>query len=107
MLFRSHLRKARGPSVLLSNEMLERLAALRLDHDDELEERGRALAGCLDKLPSRDRELLEQYYSRRATIRSVADLGGRSPNVLYKSMRRIRAALFGCVTHALAVGAGA
>jgi RNA polymerase sigma-70 factor, ECF subfamily len=75
---RNHLRKVRGPNVLLSNETLERLAALRLDHDDELEERGRALAGCLDKLPSRDRELLEQYYSRRATIRSVADLVGRS-----------------------------
>jgi RNA polymerase sigma-70 factor, ECF subfamily len=104
---RNHLRKVRSPNVLLSNELLERLAALRLEHDDALEERCRALSGCLDKLPSRDRELLEQYYSRGETIKSVADLGGRSPNVLYKSMRRIRAALLMCVSQALAVGAGA
>ena len=31
---RNHLRKVRGRNVLLSNEMLERLAALRLEHDD-------------------------------------------------------------------------
>jgi RNA polymerase sigma-70 factor, ECF subfamily len=104
---RNYLRKARGSKVLLSNEMLERLAELRLEHDDELEERGRALACCVDKLPSNDRELLEHYYSRGETIKSVADVGGRSRNVLYKSMRRIRAALLMCVTQTLTIGAGA
>jgi RNA polymerase sigma-70 factor (ECF subfamily) len=104
---RNYLRKVRSPSVLLSNAVLERLAVLRLEQDDALEEHCRALSGCLEKLPAGDRELLEHYYSRRETIKSVANLRGRSPNVLYKSLRRIRAALLACVTQALTVGADA
>ena len=104
---RNFVRKKRASHVLLSEEILDQLARLRLQHEGLLEARRGALAECVKKLPSRDRELVEQCYGKGETIKLIAENRGQSPNVFYKALRRIRATLHECVTHTLTLEAGA
>jgi RNA polymerase sigma-70 factor (ECF subfamily) len=101
------VRKKRASHVLLSDEMLDQLGALRLQHEGLLDERRGALAECVKKLPSSDRELVERCYGCGETIKTVAENRGQSPNVFYKALRRIRATLHGCVSQTLALEVGA
>jgi RNA polymerase sigma-70 factor (ECF subfamily) len=104
---RNFLRKKENQQVLLSEEIIGQLAQERLDNEDLLEDRRAALAGCLEKLPHRQRSLVERCYSGERTIRAVAETEGRTPNVIYKLLRKIRALLYDCITEALATGAEA
>jgi RNA polymerase sigma-70 factor (ECF subfamily) len=70
--------------------------------DDELADRRAALAGCLERLRQRDRELLRECYGETDSVNDVAVRHGRSPQSVYNSLRRIRRALFECIDRALA-----
>jgi len=70
--------------------------------DDELEDRRDALAGCVEKLRQRDRELLRECYGETESVNDVAGRHGRSPQSVYNSLRRIRRALFECIDRTLA-----
>ncbi|HYT92413.1 MAG TPA: sigma-70 family RNA polymerase sigma factor [Gemmataceae bacterium] len=70
--------------------------------DDELEDRRAALAGCVEKLRQRDRELLQECYSDTDSVNDVAGRRGRSPQSVYNSLRRIRRALYECIDRTLA-----
>jgi len=69
---------------------------------DELDGHRDALAGCVQKLRPRDRELLEECYSDRGNVSEVAEKTGRIPQSVHNSLRRIRRALFECVHRTLA-----
>src|SRR5207244_5985759 len=69
--------------------------------DEELECRRDALAGCVEKLRQRDRELLEECYAAGAGVHDAAGRRGRSSQSVYNSLRRIRRALYACITRAL------
>jgi RNA polymerase sigma-70 factor (ECF subfamily) len=71
---------------------------------ERLEERRMVLAGCMKKLPDRDKDLLEACYDRSSGVREVARARGRSPQSIHNSLRRIRRALFDCVRRSLAQG---
>lgn len=58
------------------------------------------LPECLDKLTDRQRELLEQCYGGRQSIKSVAETSRLSPDVVYKRLERIRRELFECIESA-------
>jgi RNA polymerase sigma-70 factor (ECF subfamily) len=99
--------KTRGRArVTFSQEMLERVGETAVEHAAalRLDERREALAGCLDKLPRRDRDLLALRFAEGASVQSAAALAGRSADAIYKALARIRRALFDCVTQALANG---
>lgn len=89
--------------VQFSQEMLERVAdtAVAQRATLQLDERREALAGCIDKLSPRDRELLTCRYAEGATTQSTAAQVGRSADAVYKALAKIRQALFNCVTRAL------
>ena len=72
--------------------------------EERLEERRDALAGCMNKLRERDKDLLEACYSRSAGVRDVALTRGRSAQSVHNSLRRIRRALFECVRRSMAHG---
>jgi RNA polymerase sigma-70 factor (ECF subfamily) len=84
--------------------MFERVAETAIEHADtlQLDARRDALAGCIDKLPPRERELLTQRYAEGATTQSTAAAVGRSVDAVYKSLAKLRQALFDCVTRTLA-----
>jgi RNA polymerase sigma-70 factor (ECF subfamily) len=71
---------------------------------ERLEERRVALAGCMNKLRQKDRELLEACYERSASLPDLARAWGRSTHSIHNSLRRIRRVLFECVQRGLAQG---
>jgi RNA polymerase sigma-70 factor (ECF subfamily) len=70
-------------------------------NDDELVERRDALAQCVEKLRQRDRELLAECYGETSGVPDASERRGRSPQSVYNSLRRIRRALFECVSRTL------
>ncbi len=69
--------------------------------DEELADRRDALARCVTKLRPRDKDLLEECYGTESGVHDAAGRRGRSSQSVYNSLRRIRRALFECITRAL------
>ncbi|HZU35693.1 MAG TPA: sigma-70 family RNA polymerase sigma factor [Gemmataceae bacterium] len=68
--------------------------------EPELMERRQALATCIAKLRERDQELLLECYQESGGVNQAAERRGRSPQSVFNSLRRIRRALFMCITRA-------
>jgi RNA polymerase sigma-70 factor, ECF subfamily len=68
-----------------------------------LEDTHRALAGCLQDLPTPDRELVRHRYSPLCTNRDVARMTGKSESAISRSLNRIYVALLLCIEDKLAV----
>jgi RNA polymerase sigma-70 factor (ECF subfamily) len=100
---RNFVRKKQNQQVLVDANVLEQLGAWRLANEDRLESRRQALAGCLEKLPAGQRSLVERIYAGVQTVQGAADAAGQTPNAVYKTLNRIRAALYDCITRRLAV----
>ena len=84
----------------------EELLNLIADHSatatEKLDGRLGALRDCLQKLPSRSRELLNlRYDAGLKTCREVADRAGRSVDATYKALSRIHGTLMQCIERAL------
>jgi RNA polymerase sigma-70 factor, ECF subfamily len=60
-----------------------------------------ALAGCMDKLPDNDREMLTLCYGKGVSVRQIADSMGRSPQSVHHTLRRIRSWLLDCIQREL------
>jgi RNA polymerase sigma-70 factor (ECF subfamily) len=97
-------KKSHRCRVRFSQALLERLgeAAVEQAATLQLDPRREALAGCIDKLNPRDRDLLARRFAEGATTRSTARQVGRSVEAVYKALAKIRQALFDCVTRTLA-----
>jgi RNA polymerase sigma-70 factor, ECF subfamily len=97
-------KKHQRSRVLFSQAMLERVAETAVEQAAtlQLEDRGAALASCIEKLGTRDRDLLTHRFADGATTQSTADQVGRSVDAVYKALAKIRQSLFDCVTRALA-----
>lgn len=68
----------------------------------ESEDRREALDACLQKLRTRDRELLRECYNEGDdSITAVAQQRGRSSHSVYNSLRRIRRSLSECIERSL------
>jgi RNA polymerase sigma-70 factor (ECF subfamily) len=70
--------------------------------EQTLEDRRDALSVCMRKLRPRDQQLLDACYGRSARIPEVAHDWGRSTQSIHNSLRRIRRALFECMSRSLA-----
>jgi RNA polymerase sigma-70 factor (ECF subfamily) len=88
--------------VIYQQELVDALAQTAAAMQEELDERHEALARCLQKLPSRDRELVLTRYEPGSGVPEAARRSGRSLEAAYKALARIRKLLFDCVTHQLA-----
>lgn len=72
------------------------------DTSEMLDARFRALADCYAKLALRDKDLIDRRYLRGDSIKEIAEQTGRSMDFVYKTMRRIHAVLFECVSKSVA-----
>lgn len=95
---RNYLRKKQNQQVLLSEDVLDLLASRRLGQQGLLDDLHAALAGCLEKLPADKRQVVEQYYGEQVPVERIAEEEGRSPNAVYKLLRKVRMLLYDCVT---------
>jgi RNA polymerase sigma-70 factor (ECF subfamily) len=85
-----------------SPEFLEAVAEEASAAFEVLEERSRALAGCIEKLPEPQRQMLRLRYSENQTIEGIAGQIDRSVEAVYRALSRIRQSLHECVNQKLA-----
>ena len=86
------------------DELLNTLAAERLDDLRHLDERFDALEHCVGKLDAANRKRVEAVYGEDADIVALAAQLGRAPQTLYNRLNVIRHALADCVERRLAEG---
>ncbi|HJZ57896.1 MAG TPA: sigma-70 family RNA polymerase sigma factor [Gemmataceae bacterium] len=72
---------------------------------EELEDRTQVLAGCVEKLPADQREMVRLRYGEGGTIEAVAERARRTVEATYRALSRIRHALHDCITRTLERGA--
>ncbi len=94
-------RQQTGRILTLGEDVIEAVAEDRVSLSPVLEERREALMHCMGKLTTRDRELIERCYGGQTTTKHVAEQLGRPVNAVYKSLGRIRRALFECIERRL------
>jgi RNA polymerase sigma-70 factor, ECF subfamily len=87
--------------VIFDQDVLDAVAQTAGVMREELDERHEALALCLRKLPSRDRELVLTRYEPGSGVAEAARRTGRSMDAAYKALNRLRKLLHDCVTHQL------
>jgi RNA polymerase sigma-70 factor (ECF subfamily) len=96
------LRKHRDRGrVYLGEDVLAEVAQVRLELSEVLEARRQALRSCLDRLDPSSRQLLEQCYAGKDSIKTIAEGLGQRPNALYMVLKRLRRALFDCINRTL------
>ena len=86
--------------ALLESGLADELAQRREELLPEIETRLKHLEGCLNKLPTEQRSMVEGYYYRRDSVEKLADETGRTVAAAYKTLRRIRQALQICIENA-------
>lgn len=84
-----------------SDEFVSRVAAAMETNSDLLDRRRQALANCLGKLKSDDRDLICRRYAPGASGKSVARALKRPANSVYQSIGRIRQMLLECIERQL------
>ncbi|MFO0825960.1 MAG: sigma-70 family RNA polymerase sigma factor [Gemmataceae bacterium] len=94
-------RRKRGRDRHAFGEEFEAVLIDAADRSTHHEARRDALNGCLEKLPHRDRTLIEACYAGEGTIREAASRLNLSAKVVYKAAARIREALADCVNRTL------
>jgi RNA polymerase sigma-70 factor, ECF subfamily len=102
-----YVKASRSYRVHVSEELLESLAVEQAAGDTLAEARRRALDGCLAKLETRQRSLLERCYQGLDTIKAVAGDMGISPAALTMRLQRIRHVVVKCVEKTLAASEAA
>lgn len=89
---------------VFSDEFYSRVAESAMVSIDELDQQQAALSVCFELLTDRQKEVLEKIYEPEATPQSVARSLKRSPNAIYKTMRRAHELLFSCIQRRLKSG---
>ena len=99
----AHRKKNRRQPTLLDDDVLEILAAEQVQEDERLDAQLRILSGCLEKLPLKERRLLEVRYDGRTTVAEIAQETGRLADTLYRVLHRVRKKLLNCIERRLAL----
>jgi len=89
------------PQGGFSDELFDELAVEYRRREDLLDMRQDALPGCIERLPSQDRALIDAVYGRELEVPRLAKEMGREPTSLYRSLRRIRQWLHDCIERAV------
>src|SRR5882757_3885595 len=76
--------------VVFDQEIVDVVAQTAGQMTEELDDRHEALARCLEKLPSRDRDLLLARYEPGGGVEEAARRSGRTVTTAYKALARLR-----------------
>jgi RNA polymerase sigma-70 factor, ECF subfamily len=98
----NYRRRHQGERLRMTDAALDAVADRRLAEREHLETRHRALWECLERLPPRDRSLIEARYAEKTTSRALAVKLGMIENTVYKALGRIRRALRVCIERKVA-----
>jgi len=95
--------RKRRERLQFSEEFLDVIAQESLLQAEMLDARRAALAECLKRLRSKDRELIRQRYAAGEKGKHLAESIGRPANSVYQSLGRIRRTLMECMQRRLAL----
>ena len=99
---RNFLRVAARSRLRFDDDLLERLAAERVEDLRHFDPRLDALEHCVQRLDETQRDLVHAVYQEDADIGTLADRLGRAPQTLYNRLHLIRRALAECVERRIA-----
>src|SRR6187402_757238 len=89
--------------VVFNDEVVEAIGQTAAELIPEASARHEALAGCLQKLHPRDRDLVLTRYEPGSGVEQAAARSGRSLEAAYKALGRIRKLLHDCVSNQLSL----
>jgi RNA polymerase sigma-70 factor (ECF subfamily) len=90
--------------VVFDQDIVDAIAQTASEMVEEMDDRHVALGYCLQKLHTRDRELLLTRYEPGCGVEEAARRSGRTVKTAYKALTRLRKLLLDCVTTKLATG---
>jgi RNA polymerase sigma-70 factor (ECF subfamily) len=96
-----YLRRSGASRLAFDMRIIEQLADAHVDCSDYLETRHVALKGCLERLPSQQRDMLNQRYWRQTPIKELAARRGQDVNAVYTALSRIRKTLEQCIRRSM------
>jgi RNA polymerase sigma-70 factor (ECF subfamily) len=99
---RNHRRTQARGRLHFDTELSELLAEESIAEAELTQARLEALDNCLEKLSSRQQQIIRRCYEGTATISEVASTLGRSRDGLYKQLARLREKLADCIRGQLA-----
>jgi RNA polymerase sigma-70 factor (ECF subfamily) len=83
--------------VEFDDDLMQTLAAERMQHVQQWSPRMEALETCMEKLPPASRDLVEAIYTRGIDAATLAKLEGRAVQTIYNKLNFIRRSLAECV----------
>ncbi len=98
----AHLKRRKRVPLTFDEPLLAVLADEAITEAEELDTRRQALAGCLQKLPERQRELIASRYEPGGSVNELACRLGKTPKAVSEMLRRIRRALLECIERRVA-----
>ncbi len=87
---------------VLSDPALNAVEARTLEAEEEVTDRMQALQQCLEKLPRRQRSLVDRCYCGAEKINDIARNIGLTSDALYWRLKRIRETLHQCIDRTVA-----
>jgi RNA polymerase sigma-70 factor (ECF subfamily) len=88
-------------SLDVIDEAIQEMVEKRGDDGENTEERLQALKGCIEKLGTEQRELVEMRYQDQIPVKDIAEFQGKSATSLSMKLMRIRDQLRVCVERTL------
>lgn len=98
------LMKQHRRAVTLSEESLKALADEATALSDQTPARIDALDDCLSRLPTADREIIQERYFYQRPPKQIAQMRSRSLDSIYRALSRIHNLLLECVERNMARG---
>ncbi|WP_283434589.1 sigma-70 family RNA polymerase sigma factor [Neorhodopirellula lusitana] len=83
--------------LVFDDSLLELIALDVKEMESEIDDRMEVLQGCMEKLPTPQKQLLSMRYEPDSTLQMIADSLGRTVGSVRQALYRIRESLLGCV----------
>ena len=85
----------------LADEVVNLLEIERMENSDRLDARKYFLRECLQSLPSKNAQLVHDYYFNETSVDELGKHFERSVEAVYKTLQRVRQALHACIENKL------
>ena len=97
----SYSRRYGSSRLAFDDALIAQIADVHAESSDYLESRHQALRCCIERLPTRQREMLGQRYWRGESIQELASSRGQEVNAVYTALSRIRKGLERCIRQSM------
>lgn len=93
----NHRKKMNRDRLVFDDSLFEELCARQTERNDELCRYTEAMRTCLQKMPTSQREILEQRYAPGGSVTTLAKAHQKSVGAISQLLYRLRQALMDCV----------